>query len=231
MASARSYSIGPKMSNAEAIAGFLYLPFYAVILSVIISYVTPLMGLSLTQFEHNLVWFCINILFVVIVFRRFLLRSFRAIRFWPFVQTVILGAVLFHAGNLLLGLLWDVLDLTVARFNDATILSFAATDFWLTAVMTVLIAPVVEEVLARGVLFGVIRRKSRIAAYCVSILFFCAMHVWSYIPQYGWQPVLLTAAAYLPAGIALGWCYEKSNTIWAPILLHMLINAVSMSLL
>ena len=39
--------------------------------------------------------------------------------------------------------------------------------------------------------------------------------------------ILLAAVAYVPAGIALGWTYEKSNTIWAPILLHMTINAIS----
>ena len=41
------------------------------------------------------------------------------------------------------------------------------------------------------------------------------------------QQILLAAVAYLPAGIALGWTYEKSNTIWAPILLHMAINGIS----
>ena len=30
-----------------------------------------------------------------------------------------------------------------------------------------------------------------------------------------------------PAGIALGWTYEKANTIWAPICLHMIINALA----
>ena len=43
----------------------------------------------------------------------------------------------------------------------------------------------------------------------------------------GGKSVLLAALQYIPAGIALGWTYEKSNTIWAPILLHMTINAIS----
>ena len=42
---------------------------------------------------------------------------------------------------------------------------------------------------------------------------------------------MLAALPYLPAGIALGWTYEKSNTIWAPIALHMLINAIAFGVL
>ena len=231
MANARSYSLGPRMSNAELVAGILYLPFYAGLLQWLMSYVTPMMGLSLTTFEFNLVWFCINFLFCVITFRRFLIRSFRAIRFWPFVQAVILGAVLYHAGNFLLTLLFDVLKLQVYLFNNDTILSFADTNFYLTILITVVIAPVVEETLVRGVLFGGLRRKSRVAAYLVSMLFFSAMHVCAYISDHDWQSILLTATAYLPAGLALGWCYEKTNTIWTPIVLHMLINTVSICLI
>ena len=61
----------------------------------------------------------------------------------------------------------------------------------------------------------------------MTILFFAAIHVWQYVLLYDWKSVLLAALQYVPAGIALGWTYEKSNTIWAPILLHMVINAIS----
>ena len=44
-------------------------------------------------------------------------------------------------------------------------------------------------------------------------------------------PLEHPALAYVPAGIALGWTYEKSNTIWGPILLHMAINAISFGIM
>jgi membrane protease YdiL (CAAX protease family) len=34
---------------------------------------------------------------------------------------------------------------------------------------------------------------------------------------------------YLPAGLALAWAYEKADTIWAPILMHMTINQISIT--
>ena len=36
---------------------------------------------------------------------------------------------------------------------------------------------------------------------------------------------------FFPAGIALAWAYEKADTIFAPVLMHCLINAVSFGLL
>ena len=49
--------------------------------------------------------------------------------------------------------------------------------------------------------------------------------------QVGWTATLLCALQYLPAGVALGWTYEKADTIWAPILVHSMVNAVGMGLM
>ena len=35
---------------------------------------------------------------------------------------------------------------------------------------------------------------------------------------------------YLPAGLCLAWAYTKADTIFAPILIHAIINAVSIGL-
>ena len=40
--------------------------------------------------------------------------------------------------------------------------------------------------------------------------------------------VALSLAQYLPAGWVLAWSFEKSQTLAAPILVHMGINAISM---
>ena len=89
----------------------------------------------------------------------------------------------------------------------------------------------VEETLFRGLIFGNLRPLSRAAAYLVSALFFAAVHVWQYAGALGWRGTLLCAVQYLPAGLALGWTYEKSATIWASVLVHAGINAVAMGLL
>ena len=227
MANAKSYSLGPGLSTAEKVAGFCYLPFYVVLLALILQYLSGLLGFHLTMLQINICYFVINCLMVWIIFHNFLLRSFRAIRFWELIQALILGFVLYYAGNFLYSLILGWLDLSVTSYNDQTVLELASESRVAMVICGVILAPMIEETLVRGLLFGVIRRKSRIAAYAVTILFFAAIHVWQYVLLYDWKSVLLAALQYVPAGIALGWTYEKSNTIWAPILLHMVINAIS----
>lgn len=231
MANAKSHSLGPGLSTAEQVAGFCYLPFYVVLLGWGIQWLSELLGLGLTELQVNVTFFVINCVMIWVIFHNFLIRSFRAIRFWELVQALILGFCLYYAGNLLFGWIVSLLDLTITSFNDETILGLISQNKWVMVICSVLLAPIVEETLVRGLLFGVLRRRSRILAYAVTIVFFAVMHVWQYLLVYDFKAVLLAALQYIPASIALGWTYEKSNTVWAPIFLHMTINAISMGII
>jgi len=231
MANAKSYSLGPGLSTAEQVAGFCYLPFYVFLLSLGIQWLSNLLGLQLTDLQLNVCYFVLNCIFVWIIFHNFLIRSFRSIRFWELVQAVILGFCLYYAGNLAFNWIIRLLDLSITSFNDETILGLIGQNRIVMLICSVFLAPLVEETLVRGLLFGVIRRKSRIIAYAVTIIFFAVMHVWQYLMLYDFKDVLLAALQYIPAGIALGWTYEKSNTVWAPILLHAIIHGISMGVI
>lgn len=231
MSNARSSNIGPRLTNAQMVAGYLYLPFYVALLSMGLQYLNSVLSLELSELQLNACWFVLNALFVWLIFHNFLLRSFRNIRFWELVQAVILGFVFYYAGTWVFGFLIDLLNIRIVSFNDQTVQSLATDNYWIMVVCSVVIAPMVEETLVRGLIFGSIRPKSRIAAYAASMVFFSLMHVWSYLPTEGLVPVLLAAAQYIPASIALGWTYEKAGSVWAPIAVHMAINAISMSLI
>ena len=231
MANAKSRSLGPGLSTAEQVAGFCYLPFYLSLLALGLQWISEKLGLGWTEIQINVAYFIINCAMIWVIFHNFLIRSFRAIRFWELVQAAILGFCLYYAGNLAFGWLMGVLDLSITSFNDETVLGLISQNKWVMGICAVVLAPIVEETLVRGLLFGVIRPHSRIAAYAVTMIFFAAMHVWQYLLVYDVKDVLLAALQYLPAGIALGWTYEKSNTIWGPIFLHMTINAISMGII
>ncbi len=231
MANTRSNSLGVGMSMAAQVAGVCYLPWYIAMLAVAITMVSELLHLNLSPLQINVCYFTINCIVVWIIFHNFLLRSFRAIRFWEVVQAVILGLALHYAGTFAYGLIVTLLKLEFTSFNDETIQMLAEQGKAAMIVCAVILAPMVEETLVRGLIFGAIRRKSRILAYIVSVLFFAAIHVWQYLLVEDVVPVLLAALQYIPAGIALGWTYEKSNNIWAPIFMHMTVNAISFGLL
>ena len=93
-----------------------------------------------------------------------------------------------------------------------------------------LLAPVAEEVLFRGVAFGTLRRRSRVLAYVVSILLFGFYHLWdSFLFAFDWR-LFLYLLQYVPAGFVLALCYDQSKSIWGPVLLHVILNFVTVTI-
>ena len=231
MAKTNSRSLGPNLTTAEQVAGFCYLPFYVILLALGLDFVNRLFGLNMTDLHINICYFVINALMTWIIFHKFLLRSFQSIRFWELVQALILGGVLYYVGLYLFSKIILLLNLEITSFNDEAVMALVAQNSTVMLVCSVFLAPVVEETLVRGLLFGAIHRKNRYVAYAVTVVFFAVIHVWQYLVIAEPVEVLLAALQYIPAGIALGWTYEKSNTIWAPIILHMVINAISFGIM
>ena len=100
-----------------------------------------------------------------------------------------------------------------------------ATDFGKASALAVFLAPLVEEPIFRGGIFGLLYERSRFAAYIVSMLLFSLAHVLGYAiadPVY-WIYLL----QYLPASWMLCRTYERCRSIWGSILLHMMINGIS----
>ena len=85
------------------------------------------------------------------------------------------------------------------------------------AINALLLAPIMEETLYRGIVVSALRHRLPVwGVVVVSGLFFYLLHL-----AYGKDWRLLH---YLPAGMILGWAFLASGRLWVPILLHMLGN-------
>ena len=125
--------------------------------------------------------------------------------------------------NSLLLLFFDVRE----NPNNMAVWELTGVSFGTTAAMAIFLAPLVEELLFRGAVFGGLYGKSRRWAYIVTTVAFALYHVAGYAlldPRF-----LVFALQYLPAGYLLCRCYELTDSIWSPIFLHMLVNAVSVA--
>jgi membrane protease YdiL (CAAX protease family) len=81
----------------------------------------------------------------------------------------------------------------------------------------VVAAPVTEELVFRGCLYGLVRQiGGRWAAVAVSALLFALIH--GHVPS---LPGLVILA------VGLAWLYEATGSLWAPIALHAGFNALS----
>ena len=227
MARKSSDSLGTGLTRAELIAGWCYLPFYLVLLSVCLQYLFSWLGLKTTELGLNLVYFGVNFAAVLLIFHRFLRQRFFGNGFWNFVQSVILGFVLYYAGTWAIEFAVTKLGGALTLYNNNAVSGMIADDRYVMLAVTVVLAPVTEETLIRGLVFGSIRRASRVMAYIVSVVIFTLMHSWQYFGFYPTSSVLLSCLPYIPASVALAWTYEKSGSIWGPVTLHAVINALS----
>jgi membrane protease YdiL (CAAX protease family) len=95
--------------------------------------------------------------------------------------------------------------------------SLPAGDKAMMIVLAVLVAPLFEEFVFRGVLYGVMRKGfGQIAAMASSALLFAGVH--NNIPA---------IPAYFVLSIGFTLAYERTGSLWAPIVMHMLFNSVS----
>ena len=224
-------SLESQMTRTERILGWCWLPFYLFALSMLIGWVFRLLNVPTDEISVNVIYFSVNLLFVLIAFRRFLLQRFFGKGIWDFLQALIVGGVLYYAGTWLIqaGITRFFGEFTV--FNNVQVESLASQNPTFMLIVSVVLAPVIEETLVRGVVFGSFYGASGVLAYLVSGFLFIFMHNWQYLQTNALRDVLLSCLPYIPACIALGWVYEKSGSIWCSITLHALINAASFGLL
>lgn len=219
------------MIRREAVLAAVYLPVHAVLLPLLLTWFATL-GWIEPGVTLNAIWYAVGVGYTLLFLGKYLRRSFDVLLDHP--GQSLLAAVSGLATDYLLSwaltfilLLFNVAVGSTAN-NDA-VAELAGENGQRMFAVAVLLAPIVEEPLFRGLLYGQIRRRSRAAAYCVSVLLFCFYHVWQYL-LLDWR-YIFQMINYVPASVGLCYSYEKSGTVWAPIAFHMFINAVSMSAL
>ncbi|UTD09744.1 MULTISPECIES: CPBP family intramembrane glutamic endopeptidase [Treponema] len=85
-------------------------------------------------------------------------------------------------------------------------------------IATVIISPIFEEILYRGLMYNKLKEISNaFIGVLISSILFALLH----IPKYGFG--INTFFLFL-VGILLAYCYEKSNNIYVPIFVHSINN-------
>ena len=100
----------------------------------------------------------------------------------------------------------------------------------LMAFQSVILAPILEELLFRGLVFRSLRDKSKWLAIFASSFLFGFLHIYSALFA-GDLSQLIYLFSYGGMGFAFSYAYEKRKTICVPILMHMINNLVAIILL
>ena len=219
------------MTRAQTMLGWCYLPVHIFVLPILLSLLMAYSDVELDEVKLNVVYYAIGMLFVMALMIKYLRRDFDNLLDRPvwslltIIQAYFINLVMSYVVVLVLELLLSGIN----NPNNNLVSDMAQESSGSMFGLAVLIGPIVEEVLFRGTVFGSIRKKNRIAAYIVSMALFAMYHIWQFAVAYGDASLLIYALQYLPVGFALAWIYERTSSIWAPIIFHMATNAISLA--
>ena len=174
--------------------------------------------------EANVVYYVLLFALALLVFWTFLRHGFSLLVDW--LPENAFAFVTGLAGAGLLHFLVTLIPYPVQNPSEMQYLQEFAISPVATAVLLVVLIPLIEETLFRGLVFGSLRQYSRPLAYVVSVLVYALACVWRYALEIGDPAYLLLFIQYLPMSLALAWCYDNGGSIWSPIALHMVLNAL-----
>lgn len=219
------------LKRREALAGTVYIMLHFALLPLLFD-VLSRQSDWFTVGRVNLIYYGLGVAFLGLFMLPWLYRQYERFldRGALCIGSIAGGYVLNYllSGLLVLLLAWVEIELPETP-NDSAIMALQGFDLRVVKAVSLFLAPVLEETLMRGVVFGTLRMVNRPAAYSVSVLLFVYCHVWLYAPE--GAAFWLTLVQYIPVSIALCRSYERSGSIWAAIMLHMFINAMGYSLM
>ncbi len=222
-----------RLTRTQTVLGWLYLPLHFFVIPVLAAVFVYFAPGNYTDVDVNKIYFGVGTAFVLIALGEWLRRNFYVLLDNPGRAAICIAAG--FAVDYLLSVVVTLALMLIEGFgdnpNNSEIVQMAGTDSGAMVGIAVFLAPLVEESIFRGVVFGSIRRKSRAAAYIVSILLFCLLHVWQYVVMYGDPWYFIYMLQYLPISFVLAWMYERSGSIWTSIAFHMIFNVLAFWLL
>lgn len=222
-----------KPSKNATLWGIFYLILYLYPLGLILDTVNDLLSHPLDSLELNLLFFFLNALAVGLIFRKFLTQALREGR-WRLPRIfgcALLGFVGYLFCSELVTHLILLLDPFFYNINDANVGTMVSRNFPMMFLCIVILVPLTEETLFRGLIFRGLFDRSPVLAYAVSIVVFSFIHLTAYLPYLDITTLALSFLQYLPAGLFLALSYHLSGSILSPMLIHVAINALAVLLM
>lgn len=222
-----------RLTKTETALGWCYFWIHFLVFPILFGLLVQYWPDGLDEVTGNVVYFAIGFVFCLIALHGLLRRDYDTLSdgLGRCALTVLMALGLDYILSMIVAAVIMLVQDSTASPNNELITELAGQNPGAMRAIAVFIAPVVEETLFRGVVFGSLRRKSRALAYVVSIALFSLYHVWQYAVVFGDARLLLWAVQYIPVSAALAWSYERTGTVWTSIFVHMIINSMAFAVM
>lgn len=224
------------LSAGEQFAGTIFFIVYFLVLPVAAGPLFRLAGHLLGRRIHAdtqaAIYYYSLFAVTVVIFHGFLVRTTQRLLedLSGACKSVLIGLVGIYGLGELFSRLSQLLRVSTdgrVNLNDGAISAQIADTPHMTLLTVLLLAPFVEEVLFRGLVFGGLKSRSRLLAYAVSCLLFALLHVWQFAVKSRDVTYFLLTLQYLLPGAAMAWAYEHTGTLWTSVMLHAAVNGLS----
>lgn len=217
------------MTRTEVILGLCYLLFEIFALGFVLALIFDLLRKPVSDVIQNFIFFACNFLFTTLFFHRYLIENGKLALESPAqcLRAALIGFMAYWAMSYVLSFIIIWFFPNFYNVNDESISTLFVDNYPLMAIGSVILAPVAEELLHRGLIFGQLYNKNRFLAYLISTVAFSALHIVNYIGLYSPLHLFICFLQYVPASLCLGWAYAKADSIWAPIMIHIAINQIA----
>ena len=222
------------MNHTERLAGTIFFVVYLLVMPLLAQRLFSLFALLLdTQIGaelQNALYYYLLFAVTLIIFHRYIGHTTSRLldNLDRAAVTLFLGLLIFYGANELLYRVFHVFFHSRANLNDVTIAAQVNAAPRTTALIVIFLAPFVEEILFRGLVFGCLREKSAVVGYAVSALLFAFLHVWTFALSSWDASYFALMLQYLAPGLVFAWAYDRSGTLWTSILLHAIVNALAL---
>ncbi len=221
------------MTDMEIIGGWLFFAVYLLVMPLLLERLIHLFAVLLdTQISAaaaNRVYYYILTAVTAVLFHRFLGSDMG--RFFGSLNrcltTAGMALVLFYGANELFYRLCNRFLMPVGNLNDGIIAAVIDDAPRTTVLIVILLAPFVEEVLFRGLVFGWLAEKSVPVAYAASALLFAFGYFWRVAVGGVSTASVVTLAQYLIPGLVFAWAYGRSGSVFTAVLVHAAVNALA----
>ena len=218
----------PQLTRAELGRGWVFFALYVFLFPWLMGWVQRSYQGEFPVAEANVVYYLVIVALTFLVLWSYLRHGFRLLLDWlpenlfAFVTGLVGGEILTFLANLIP---LPVQNPNLMSYPEQYYFAPAATVFILVVLM-----PLVEEPLFRGVLFTTARSYSKVLGYVLSVGVYALYCAAQFAYAYGMLDLryLLLMIQYVPMALALTWCYDRGGSIWSAIALHMAFNGFTL---
>lgn len=178
----------------------------------------------------NLFSTLISMIFAVVLLRDFFVENLRKMKenlfhniIWSATAGLGIMYLISYVSNIIITL---VLGNSDTASNQILFESLMQKNFVFMALQAVIFAPIVEELIFRGLIFRSLRNYNVVLAHFVSAFLFGFIHIYQGLLA-GDMTQLLYLLSYGGMGFAFSFAYEKKKTICVPMIIHFLNNLIS----